>query len=311
MKKRFSRIALVLLVLMLSLPLFADGKIAVWQWQLDDPQVTGFRYQLNSDDPANWTYVAADVDTYEYEITDPSQELTLYLQRSYDGLNWSEAAVSSVIIEQPASAVASEEAASDSATASAVASASSASHYEFSLLLKAGVGNRFSTSPVFADGWSRARIDLGVAFDFANIKTFGDHFGIGVRADLFTQVIPADRWSTVGNGNFFKNIDFDTSFDVKVMFQYETGSIAAYAGTGIGYSLYNQANTDDAITTHTLARIKPFGISFDTAIYVPFVLGARYSFNDTFSLGLEGYGRWLFPANKFVGSADLVFGFTF
>lgn len=311
MKKRFSRIALVMLVLMLSLPLFADGKIAVWQWQLDDPEVTAFRYQLNSDDPAGWTYVSADVDTYEYPITDPTQELTLYLQRSYDGLNWSQTTASSVIVEEPAPVV---ESAEDVAVIGPVepvaVSTGLTRRFEPSVLLKVGVGSRIG-SPFFESGASKLRFDLGLALDFANIVSVTDNFGIGLRADVAANFVPASSWNDTFKSNFFKNIDFDLSADLKVMLQYEGGPVAAYLGFGAGYSIFNQAGTLEALATHTLKQYKLFGYTFDSAWFLSGIVGGRYYVTDAFSIGLEVYGRYMFPAKKLITSADLVLGVTF
>lgn len=78
-----------LLLIMLPLSLFADEYIAFWSWTNDDPGITAYRYQLNSQDPDGWTVVGPEVTQYSYAIEDPSQDITLYVQASYDGVNWS------------------------------------------------------------------------------------------------------------------------------------------------------------------------------------------------------------------------------
>ena len=65
-----------------------------WEWLLDDPDVTAYRYQLGGEDPDGWIVVSADTSTYRAEGLDPYQDYTLYIQRSYDGENWSESAAS-------------------------------------------------------------------------------------------------------------------------------------------------------------------------------------------------------------------------
>ena len=88
-------------VLILAVVLFAAlGQLAAasmtveWEWLLDDPDVTAYRYQLGGEAPDGWTVVSADTDTYKVTGLDPYQDYTLYLQRTYDGENWSPSASS-------------------------------------------------------------------------------------------------------------------------------------------------------------------------------------------------------------------------
>lgn len=100
---------MAMLLVLLPLSLFADEHFAVWSWNTDDPEVTAYRYQLNGQDPENWTVVSADVSQYMYYIEDTTQEYTLYVQSTYDGENWSESGKSVfAAIEAPEQPVAEE-----------------------------------------------------------------------------------------------------------------------------------------------------------------------------------------------------------
>ncbi len=94
--QRFKKLAIILLAVFLLglVPLTAAEMTVSWEWLLDDPDVTAYRYQLDGEDPDNWTVVSADTNTYEVAGLDPYQDYTLYVQRSYDGINWSESGVS-------------------------------------------------------------------------------------------------------------------------------------------------------------------------------------------------------------------------
>ena len=87
---------LTLLALLVLLPVmvFATEVVITWEWMLDDPQITGFRYQLDGEDPDNWTVVDSMTSSCVIENLDGSKEYTLYLQQTYDGVNWSPSAVS-------------------------------------------------------------------------------------------------------------------------------------------------------------------------------------------------------------------------
>ena len=94
--QRFKKLAIILLAVFLVglVPLTAAEMTVSWEWLLDDPDVTAYRYQLDGEDPDNWTVVSADTNKYEVAGLDPYQDYTLYVQRSYDGINWSESGVS-------------------------------------------------------------------------------------------------------------------------------------------------------------------------------------------------------------------------
>lgn len=95
MKKLTKVIFIIALLAMVVLPLSAAKAMNVsWQWLLSDPDVTAYRYQLNGEVEDGWTVVDGKTDTYSATDLDPYKDYTLYLQCSYDGVNWSESATS-------------------------------------------------------------------------------------------------------------------------------------------------------------------------------------------------------------------------
>ncbi|MDY0287526.1 MAG: hypothetical protein RBR15_01730 [Sphaerochaeta sp.] len=86
MKKR--SLLLVALILF-SVSLFAAPVVVTWEWMLEDPNVTTFRYQVDGEDPDQWIVVDSSVTSYTVKGLDGSQAYTLYLQQSYDGENFS------------------------------------------------------------------------------------------------------------------------------------------------------------------------------------------------------------------------------
>ncbi len=76
--------------------LFAGTMTAQWSWILDDPEVTAYRYQLDGEESDGWTVLDGDTDSVTIEGLDAEKEYTLYLQRSYDGVNWSPSAACTV-----------------------------------------------------------------------------------------------------------------------------------------------------------------------------------------------------------------------
>ncbi len=86
--------SLVAALILMPALLFAVPVVITWDWMLDDPAVTHFRYQLDGEDADGWTVVDAMTTSYTAEDLDGSVEHTLYVQQSYDGIHYSESALS-------------------------------------------------------------------------------------------------------------------------------------------------------------------------------------------------------------------------
>ena len=80
---------LVLVVFFVSaFSLFALEGSVTWIWFENDPNVEYYRYQIDGEDDDKWTVVDWTVTEVTYTL-DVTVLHTLYLQQSYDGINWS------------------------------------------------------------------------------------------------------------------------------------------------------------------------------------------------------------------------------
>ncbi len=86
--------ALLALAMVISPLTAAQVMNVTWQWNLEDPDVTAYRYQLGGENADGWTVVSGDVSSFSADSLDPYSDYTLYLQATYDGEHWSESAVS-------------------------------------------------------------------------------------------------------------------------------------------------------------------------------------------------------------------------
>ena len=86
------KILSILLLLLVSVSLFAVELNMDWTWETNDEEVKFFRFQLNGEDESLWTVVDSSVTTYSENGLDGTKTNTFYLQQSYDGNNWSESA---------------------------------------------------------------------------------------------------------------------------------------------------------------------------------------------------------------------------
>ena len=105
MKKFFGFIAVLLVFA--SVSLFAEETIIKWTWEMNDPDVVAFRYQVNGQADEGWKVVGTNETSYSLRNVTPGDTYTLYLQQSYDRLRWSESSQASIVV--PASASASTE----------------------------------------------------------------------------------------------------------------------------------------------------------------------------------------------------------
>jgi hypothetical protein len=87
-------IAILAIFVLMPALVFAVPVVVTWEWLLEDPMVTTFRYQLDGEDDDSWTVVDASVNSYTERGLDGTRDYSLYLQQSYDGIHFSESAVS-------------------------------------------------------------------------------------------------------------------------------------------------------------------------------------------------------------------------
>jgi hypothetical protein len=98
-------VSFLIFLLLASTVLFAVPVAVTWEWAVDDPHVTTFRYQMDGEDPGKWIVVDASQTSYTVEGLDGSKSYSLYLQQSYDGVNFS---TSAVAMTEPLESAASE-----------------------------------------------------------------------------------------------------------------------------------------------------------------------------------------------------------
>ena len=91
---RMKFIALLAALVLLPAVLFAVPVVVTWEWLLEDPMVTTFRYQVDGEDDDKWTVVDSSVTSYTERGLDGTLAHTLYLQQSYDGVHFSGSAIS-------------------------------------------------------------------------------------------------------------------------------------------------------------------------------------------------------------------------
>ena len=251
--------------------LFAAQEMSVtWEWLLDDPEVNYYRYQLNGTEDDGWTVVSGDTGVYVAEGLDPYADYTLYLQRSYDGINWSESGVSTAkalleaapvveeVVAEPEPVVVEEEVVEEMPVVEEVAPiaiaplapiaptaiAEKPNELAMSLLIRPGVmfqgyidGNDKFQLVNGQEGMSKYILgEFGLAFDVANLAQIGNHLGIGLRTDLLADFMGGAGWDLPEVKDYLdiNNYSATASLDLKVMLDITTGPAVMYLGVGAG-----------------------------------------------------------------------------
>lgn len=88
-------IAMLFALVLIPATLFAMPVVVTWEWMVEDPMVTTFRYQVDGEEDSAWTVVDSSVTSFTLKGVDGSVVHTLYLQQSYDGVNFSASSMSS------------------------------------------------------------------------------------------------------------------------------------------------------------------------------------------------------------------------
>ena len=310
---RVKFIALLTVLVVVPALVFAAPVVITWEWLLEDPMVTTFRYQLDGEDEANWTVVDSFVTSYtEYDL-DGSVPHTLYLQQSYDGINFSGSALSVadplddfeeevfeepvseepvVVAEEPAdveepAAVEEPEAIVAVAPVAEVApkavKAKPASRYYTTITLGGTFNQQLSDGMTTGYHESNAKIGLGVNLN--NIITLNKAMGLGLDIDVaYSPFLKSSvGWKKASSDLlYFKFKDFFGDFDhaldasVAVMLNMHASKVAFDLGLG-GFFIWGPELADvsgDHMAAGALAKAS-----------------LAYRFNKTVSLGVSGtYG---------------------
>ena len=293
-------------MLLSAATLFAAQEMSVtWEWLLDDPAVNYYRYQLNGTDDNGWTVVPGTTSSYLAEGLDPYQDHTLYLERSYDGVHWSETAsatAEALLVKETEPAV-----------------TAPVEEEEVVAELPVEMGFDWKDDKVFAP----IGIGGGISLDFDNVVAFGENSGLGIRFDVgstnyakdgFSKLIfsGVDKWDILNwhwkdmftPGKYYHDVNADLLLTLDARagfadFSFGLGggvAILFNEGEDLGYGSYQTWGND----------------VIDLGAFAAANLGAKFYMGSVFSLGLDAVYKVYFPNWEYNGlNASLVLGFTF
>ncbi|NLZ76856.1 MAG: hypothetical protein GX911_02680 [Spirochaetales bacterium] len=331
MKLKFT--ALFAVLILLPAVLFAVPVVVTWEWLLEDPEVTTFRFQIDSEDPEGWITVDSSVTSYTEQGLDGTVDHTLYLQQSYDGIHFSESTRSVAeafvvvpeappVVEAPAAPVASSPAppqpeapAPEVKKAEPVAKSPKAP--------KAKEPRRFYTKVGINLGYNRQRsrfnsvydinnLKGGMTVEFHNILSFAKVFGLGVDLDFdYSPYLRGSYRSTLSKvlkgdfgalSTFFRNLEHSFTVSPAVMLNVESGRLALGLGGG-GFYTYS---LDDMFIDGSTLNYR-YGVFAKAAL--------SYRLTDHFTLGIGGkYGvdldKFASGGHQFL-EATMSFGYIF
>ncbi len=272
-------------LIVLSVAFSAFGAVT-WTWSSPYRNTYGFRYQFDTDQGDNWTYVSSDVRSLSLDSV--PNNTTLYVQLSVDGLTWSPSAIATYVAE----AAESDADAEQERTISIVGSSEPRRNrnFEFALDMAAGadilMGEDFSAFPY-----------LGLSLDFKNIYSPSYWFGLGARVNA---------GSTSSAANLFGIFSESFSFS----------SLGAYLDLSLAMSFIIAESTDLTLLLgagltgfNTPAELFQIG-GYDFGSYLLGGVTLDQYLGPMFHIGLS-YSYKFFFGNAHVHSAGLRFGLTF
>lgn len=334
MKLKFT--ALFAILILLPAMLFAVPVVITWEWLLEDPEVTTFRFQIDSEKPEGWITVDSSVTSYTERGLDGTVDHTLYLQQSYDGIHFSESTRSvaealvvapepQAVVEesvapkpvtpapsvpQPAAPVQEVKKAEPVATPPKAPKVKEPSRFYTKLGINLGYNRQRSR---FNSAYDINNLKGGMTLEFHNILTFAKVFGLGVDLDLeYTPYLRGTTYratlSKVLKGNFdalstfFTSLEHSFTASPAVMLNVEGGRIALGLGGGgfLTYSLDPSFIDSSALTYR-------YGVFAKAAL--------SYRLTDHFTLGIGGkYGvdldKFASGGHQFL-EATMSFGYIF
>ena len=249
-----------------------------WTWSSPYRHTYGFRYQLNTDDADNWTYVSSDVTSLT--LDDVPDGTTLYVQLSLDGNTWSPSGEATYVVSKEEVP---EVPAIREATITAADDERLNRNFEFAFDLDLG------TDMYYDEGLSVTPY-VGGVMDFKNIYSPCYWFGLGLRLKGGASFVPVEGKNIITafvDGNGFADFNIGGYLDASLALSFIIAdSVDLTLSVGGGLTMLNN-------TVPSLFDIK----GMDVGTYA--LAGAtldRY-FGQVFHIGISYYFKHFFQEN--------------
>ncbi|MDD2231317.1 MAG: hypothetical protein PHO44_00960 [Sphaerochaetaceae bacterium] len=274
------RILCTLALLVACLSLFAGGQVLTFLWDWDDFDVTRFRYQLDAQTEGLWTECEYYETSAAFDSIDLSVPHTLYVQQSYDGINWSES--SSLVSEVSVSAqeIVAEQAVEESPAQEAVVESTPVEEAETPVIAeyvpKYDIGLRLLLKSDLTSDTGKT-FEAGAVFGMPNLWKFGTIFNLGLRFNAIADFYPRSParldsinvsalsvWSMMLSDKLYLGIPVG----IEMAGNLETGSfkfgIGGSAGAYIGFMMGKHFMAEIEGLFHVLTTEQTFsaGLSF-------------------------------------------------
>lgn len=315
---RVKFIALLTALVVVPAIVFAAPVVVTWEWMLEDPMVTTFRYQLDGEDEANWTVVDSFVTSYTEVGLDGDVPHTLYLQQSYDGINFSGSAISvaeplldaeyesfaeevfdeapEAVVDEAPEAVAEEAPETIPVPVAKPAKVKPESRYYTTITLGGTFDYQLANEMA---AYSPYNIKAGLGLNLNNLVTFNKAMGLGVDIDVaYSPYMKLTKgWTQMFKDiknfefdDFFKSFDHALDVSAAVMLNMHSSKVAFDLGVG-GFFIWGP----------DLANV-----AGDNMLFGPLAKASlAYRFNETVSLGVSGKFGIAFSANNYKPLEDL------
>ena len=142
----------------------------------------------------------------------------------------------------------------------------------------------------------------------------GDAASFGLRSDISVNLFPVlTKMAGVYDGMLLiasiPSCSVLGSIDLKLMMDVASGPVDLYLGGGAGFAI---GNPHTLFTDYLgMGTIGKGAMEFSMDWFASGTAGVRFYLGNVFSFGVEANYRYMVNAQRHLGSADVVLGFTF
>lgn len=279
------RIAIVAIAILI---VAASGLMAAtWTWSTPYDNVTGYRYQIGSENEDGWVYVGKDVKSL---TLDASESTTVYVQLSVDGgRTWSPSgyAVYNPPAAQPV--VVDEEEVPPVAVVSAVPINVEKSGLPFRFSFGLGVGTEYMDY--------RIALTPVLSFDFKNVASPADFFALDIGFDVAGLFVPSidfrdglvNALRDIGNTKFAMGASVDLALYMKFRLSNIELALGGGGGANVLFASTMEGLGEDFLPTlyendliglnaYALAAAR-FGFYFSDVVHIDGTYKFKYMFD--------------------------------
>jgi hypothetical protein len=310
------------ILLIISWTFYAEEINITWKWSSSDKGITHFRFQKDGEDEDKWQVVDATVNSYTAGPFDASIEHVLYLQQSFDGINWGPsyagvynpeklneyASAKDTFVDEDQAAVTESAVVGDekpekedlNSEQSHSQNSKLPTNFRYGIELSFGLGDSYGFDKTNRYADLPGIVFPAVSLDFVldNLVSYFNKFELGIISGLSFQVY-SPQVSMVQFLDAHALVTWRYAFENNLLFRVGLGTTVLSPYANLSENTVSLFNPSDINIFYGLAG----------------KLNLQYIIDNSFFLGLQIDGKMLFSDTfspyEFTGLWGIVFGYVF